>query len=203
MPEDTESRRRMRERYEKGHGDKLIRSGGQRSLKSQGLPHCCKPDIMHICLKADNNDEQKKCHFYFPSTYGFRCMEMRCDIFCANEILHQYLRGGISTGRASFLLDEEKTRIATINNRVEGYYINFPLDGSETVDDVNNIWGQLCKIGILEADFWVDKKGISGTEYGSFNVSWDDIEDGTWVPKKKELSKDILRYMEIKKRLNC
>lgn len=168
---------------------------------SQMLSHFCKKDTMHICLACSNGDRQRNCAFHIPSSGGNHCMELRFEQFCANQVLHQYVDGRMSDRRANSLVVGEKKRIAEINNRAEGYHVDFPLEGEETIDNVQNVYEQLAQLGMTTPEFWVDDKGKSATEYDSFYVSIGDIRAGKWRPKKKELTKDILKYLEIREKL--
>ena len=172
-----------------------------RGAYSQRLKHFCKRDTMYICLACTNRDRQRNCHFHIPSTGGNHCMELRFDEFCSNHVLHQYVDGRMSDQRAKSLVVGKKKKIADINNRVEGYHIDFPLEGEETIEDLQNIYDQLCQLGMTRPEFWIDNTGKSAVDYETFYVTVQSIKDGTWYPKRKELTKDVLRYLEIRERL--
>jgi len=128
-------------------------------------------------------------------------MELRFDEYCSNHTLHQYIRGGISDSLAKARVSKEKDRLAIIQNRVGGYHIDFPLDGEETMENLQHIYNQLQDLGMTHPSFWLDKKGRSADEYDSFSISGDDIKNGIWTPKRKELKKDILKYLQLKDKL--
>jgi hypothetical protein len=169
-------------------------------IESPRLQHFCIQKMMSTCTASDNPDRQKTCEFHIPNSGYNHCMELRFNEYCSCTTLHKYMKGTIRSDYAKKLISHEKDRIAGINDRVAGYHIKFPLKGEETQASVQNIWDQLQDLGILTAEFWVDEHGKSGTTYEHFSVSWTDITSGKWVPKRKELQKDILRYMEIKDR---
>lgn len=167
----------------------------------RNLPHFCRQDAMHLCIACESSDRQKNCHFHIPSTGGNHCMELRFDEYCANHILHQYVAGGISNAKAKSLITNEKKRLAEIQNKAEGYHIIFPLHGEETLDDLQDIYQQLCDLGLTMPEFWVDRNGKPASEYISFAVTLDNIKNGDWSPKRKELIKDILKYFDLREKL--
>ena len=77
----------------------------------------------------------------------------------------------------------------------------FPLEGEETKEDLQHIWNQLAHLGIGTPEFWMDADGKDAGPH--FSITVDDVKNGTWVPKRKELIKDILRYFEIRTKFNC
>ncbi|MHA1168645.1 MAG: hypothetical protein ACTSRU_12535 [Candidatus Hodarchaeales archaeon] len=175
----------------------------ERGFHSEGirnLPHFCRKGSMHTCRASDSSDRQKNCHFHIKSTHSNHCMELRFEEFCANHVLHRYVQGGIGDDRANVLVKREKKKHATIQNRIGGYHVDFPLEGEEIKDDVQRIFNDLCDLGISSPEFWVDQTGKSATEYDNFSVSEEDVIDGKWCPKRKELKKDILKYFEIAKK---
>ena len=167
----------------------------------RNLPNFCRAGPMHTCDACKSPDRQKNCHFHLPSTGGNHCMELRFDKYCANQILHQYLAGGISDSRATVLVKRGKKKLTEIQNRVEGYHVDFPLEGEETRESLNHIYDQLYDLGMSTPEFWVDRNGRGADELDSFSITVDEVKNGDWRPKRKELEKDILRYFEIKDKL--
>ncbi len=165
------------------------------------LPHFCKKGLMHTCRACEDSDRQKNCHFFMPATGFSRCMELRFDEYCGNQILHKYLDNGMNDARAMTLVKREKARLAKINNRAEGYTIDFPLEGEETIEDVQYVFEQLVDLGMTEPGFWMDRTGKGADEIGDFHITMEDVEDGKWCPKRKELKKDILRYFKMRRKL--
>jgi hypothetical protein len=169
--------------------------------KPRQKKHFCKRDVMHLCTVCESKDRQKTCDFCIPSTFGNHCMELRFDEFCGNHILHQYISGVINDSRATALVRDVKKKHSEIQSRVEGYHIIFPLEGEETVEDLQDIYNQLTDLGMNAPEFWLDKNGKSAKDYKSFSVTTEDIKDGTWCPKQRELTKDILKYLDIREKL--
>ena len=165
------------------------------------LPHFCRRGSMHICTASESGDRQKNCFFYSKATMVNHCIELRFDEFCGNHILHQYITGGMSDARAKDLIKKRKTTFLKIQNKADGYHIIFPVEGEETYDDLVDIYEQLKKLGLATAAFWVDENGISAQDQTSFRITQEDIKAGKWIPKRKELTKDILRYLELKEKL--
>jgi len=177
---------------------RLIAQSPRREMRV--LPHFCRAGPMHTCDAKDSSDRQKNCHFHLPSTGGFHCMELRFDEYCTNQTLHKYLAGGMNDNRAKVLVKRDKSRLAKIQNKADGYNLDFPLEGEETRDNLRHVWDQLVELGLLDPSFWVDKYGKSVPDHEAWTVSIADIKNGTWCPKRKELIKDILRYFELKEK---
>ncbi len=182
------------ERYREGQ--RLKRSF---SVKERVLLHYCQPGAMHRCTEATNGMRQKNCHFFLPC--GGRCMELRFEEFCANQILHGYLRHSFSGQHAEVLIKKKKKDIAEVNNRIAGYHVDFPLEGEETMEDINRIYRQLSDLGMTKPEFWVDDLGKSAVDYDYFNITIPDIKAGKWFPKDRSLLKDVMKYIEIKEKL--
>lgn len=177
----------------------------QQSKLDQGirnLPNFCKNGAMHTCDAHENGDRQKHCFFHSKSTGFNHCIDLRFDEYCGNQILHQYIAGGMNDTRATALVKSRKETLLKIQNKAEGYHVIFPLEGEETFADIQNIYDQLCALGLTTSEFWIDKNGKSASEYDSFRVGPEDIKNGTWMPKRKELIKDILKYFELREKLN-
>lgn len=164
------------------------------------LPHFCKAGSMHRCDARESTDRQHNCHFFLPATGCARCMELRFDEYCGNLTLHKYIAGAMSDEYAKKIMDKEKNRLAKIQNKAEGYNIDFPLEGEETVNDLMKIYDQLVGLGMTQPEFWEDQNG-KPAESSSFSISVDEVRTGKWCPKRKELKKDILKYFDLKEKL--
>ena len=195
---ETEQEYKDRQR---GPSGRKLRDRGEMIRVRRGLQHCCKRDVMHMCTECDSPDKQKLCSFHIPTSAASRCMELRWDVYCTSQTLHQYMEGGISDGMAKERVKNEKTRISKHESRLQGYHIIFPLEGEETKEDLQHIWNQLAHLGIGTPEFWMDADGKDAGPH--FSITVDDVKNGTWVPKRKELIKDILRYFEIRTKFNC
>jgi len=194
----------LREQTQRGVRDRRPRKGDfltphKKPLRQKN--HFCKRDTMHICTACTDKDRQKTCDFHLPSSGGNHCVELRFEEFCTNQILHQYISGVMTDSRATTLVRGEKKRHSEIQSRIDGYHIIFPLEGEETAEDLQHIYDQLNNLGMNTGEFWLDKNGKSAAEHDSFSVTADDIKDGTWSPKRRELKKDILRYLDIREKL--
>lgn len=182
------------------------RRGLRRSIREPGLdkvrtlPHFCKKGVMHTCGAKKEPDRQKNCHFYLKATGMTRCMDLTFDEYCTNYILHQYVAGGIGDRRATELMSLEKRRLSKIQKKAEGYTIDFPLEGEETIGDVQRVFDQLVQLGMTTPQFWMDASGKSADEYINFEITVEDVINGKWCPKRKELKKDILKYFDLRKK---
>ena len=179
MPIETEEQRSERHRG-------LAPSGSDRGIRK--LPNFCKRDAMHICTAHENGDRQKYCFFHSKATIFNHCIDLKFDEFCANYILHQYIAGGMRDARATTLVKARNKTLLKIQNKADGYHIIFPLEGEETYDDLVDIYKQLDELGLSQPEFWVDENGVPAQDLTAFRIGAEDIKDGKWVPKRKELT---------------
>jgi hypothetical protein len=127
-------------------------------------------------------------------------MDLKFDEYCTNYILHQYVSGSISDQRATNLMKREKGRLAEIQKKAEGYHIDFPLDGEETIEDVDRVFSQLVELGMTTPQFWEDSDGKPAEDYENFYITVEEVIEGKWCPRRKELKKDILKYFDLRRK---